>query len=117
MGLYDEDYEYPSSTYDPETGTQKQEAYVDLVEMEAEEAILKAEALQSMRGSTGFKIIEQFLTEQVTQIKGSLPYITHDKEKLFRLQEACKCYQNVLDFMDQEIRKGMFHKQRDNSIK
>ena len=115
MALYDEDYKYPTSLYDPETGRQKQEAYMDLMDIETQEAILRAESIQNMRTSAGFKIIEKFLTEQVKLIRESLPHITHDKEKLFRLQEACKCYQNVLDYVDQQIQIGMFHKQRDNS--
>lgn len=117
MGLYDEDYRYPNALYDSETGTPKQKAHVDLLEVEEQEALDTAEALQSMRDSAGFKVIEKFLTEQVNQLKDSLPYVTGDTGKVYRMQEAIKCYQNVLDYLDHNIRVGMFHKQRDNSTK
>lgn len=112
MSLYNE--QYPNPLYDSETGRTKPTAYVDILDVETEEAVRKAEALRGMQNSEGFKILEHFLKEQVSQIKESLPYITDNSGKIYRLQEAAKCYQNVLDYVEHHIRVGDFHKQRDN---
>lgn len=78
-----------------------------LAEEEAaiQQAIEEGHALDILRQSTGFKILEDFLKNSIDNLVGQLK-IEQDYKKIRRLQEALKAYHNVLLFVDVKVNDG-----------
>lgn len=87
----------------PETGefTSKEE----VVDNEVVRIIEEGKALEAMVRSDGWKSVENLLKITCTDLKEKLAY-EQDLEKIRRLQEAIKAYQNVLTYVDYKIAEG-----------
>jgi hypothetical protein len=116
MGLYDEDVQFPKTIYDPETGEEEQSSLLDKEELYIAEAVKKGEELEILRKSQGYKLLESWLKSQIDQYTEALVW-ERDEKKVYRLQEAIKCYSNIAEVIDNSIREAQILKetQRDNS--
>jgi hypothetical protein len=87
----------------PETGefTSKEE----VIDGEEKRIIEEGRALEAMLRSDGWKVVNGLLTLTTTDLKEKLAY-EQDIEKIRRLQEAIKAYQNVLTYVDYKIAEG-----------
>jgi hypothetical protein len=89
--------------WNPETG--ELSGKDEVVEEEVTRIIEEGLALSTLKGHSGWKIIENLLLATTTDLKDKLAY-EQDIEKIRRLQEAIKAYQNVLTFVDYKIAEG-----------
>lgn len=95
--------------YNPETGDYG--ATKELQDAEAKQAIEEGKALEAMQRSDGWGIVESFLKQAVLRYKEAL-IIEQDLDKIRRLQEAIKSYQNVLTYVDAKIYEGRSFSER-----
>lgn len=85
---------YENEVYNPEVGQ-----YERLEQQEVDKAIQDGEAIQAMKQTEGWKLIEEFLKGAIEKYKSLLLY-EQDLEKIRRLQEAIKSYSNVFHFVE-----------------
>lgn len=116
MSLYSEDMKFPRSIYDPETGEEVAHSITGKQDMYLAEAVQRGEDLERLVKSPGFKFVREWLNDTITNYKESLVW-AEGKDKIHRMQEAVKCYENILQFIDNCIREGqeLKQQQRDNS--
>jgi hypothetical protein len=88
--------------YDPETGQETDGVLVDRTENATKEVIQIGRDLQSMKNTTGWKLVEEFLAANVSKYT-TLLINEQDEKKIYRLQEAVKGYSNVLNAVEQAI--------------
>jgi hypothetical protein len=74
-------------------------------ESEIQEMIEEGLALELLKGSRGFQVIEKYLSMSIEQLKAKLA-VEEDFRKIRRLQEAVKAYTNVLVLVDYKINEG-----------
>jgi len=88
--------------YDPETGTELSDLAAQLSDEETREAIAAGLALEEMTRSKGWEICDNFLKSMIERYRDVLTTET-DFEKLKRIQEAIKCYQSLLNYIEWRI--------------
>lgn len=116
MGLYsDEEIPFVKTIYDPETGEEEQSSLLDKEEFYIAEVVKKGEELERLRKTEGYKLLESWLKAQIDQYTEALVW-EKDEKKIYRLQEAIKCYGNIFEIVDNSIREAQIlkEKQRDN---
>jgi len=89
--------------WNPETGELSGKS--EILDEQVQKAIDDAQALDAMKRSTGWSIIESLLKETCSDLKEKL-VSENDLERFRRIQEAVKAYQNVLTFVDYKIAEG-----------
>lgn len=103
MGLYDNERIRP--LYDPETGHTAEEIEREREKSEVDQLIADGKDLEELKKTRGFKLVADFLQLMIGDYRDKLA-IEIDYEKLRRLQEAVKCYHNVLSFIDWKINEA-----------
>lgn len=89
--------------WDAETGSYTAKDEFDQTELQR--IIDDGRALEALKRSPGWSLLEDLLKTTCSDLKEKLAYES-DIEKFRRLQEAVKAYQNVLTFVDYKIAEG-----------
>jgi len=89
--------------WNPETG--ELSGKEEVIDSEVTRIIEEGAALNALKRSSGWQIVENLLSVTCSDLKEKLAY-EQDIEKIRRLQEAVKAYQNVLTFVDYKIAEG-----------
>jgi len=110
--LYEDYVEEKETIYDPETG--EQVALAKETEDAWEEAIKRGRDVAEMQASEGWKIVEEWLSDNEKFFASKLVHEV-DIDKIRRFQEAAKCFGSVKSFVSSVIKQSMFlAERRDN---
>lgn len=91
--------------WDAETGGYVEDSFDKAEEAELKSGIADGRALQSMKTTAGWKLVNTFLTDAVDGYKNKLAF-EDDFKKIRRLQETIKAHNNILVFVDWSIQQG-----------
>lgn len=89
--------------WNPVTGEMTGKA--EILDEQVLKVIEDAQALEAMKRSAGWVLIEELLSETCSDLKEKL-VSENDLERFRRLQEAVKAYQNILSFVEFKIAEG-----------
>lgn len=91
--------------YDPETGTETDLASERRQKAEESEFIAQSQKLESLKRNRGWKVLTSWLNECIAHYQEALIH-EQDQQKIYRFQEAIKCYRNIENFVDAHVKEG-----------
>jgi hypothetical protein len=104
VGLYANE-EIQVNLYDPETGEYLDGTGLTPEEEEIRSFIANGKVMERLKRHAGWKLLTDFMKANVSKYKEGLVNET-DFEKVKRMQEAVKAYENVMTYVDAIINES-----------